>query len=507
MHSRVVVVGAGIGGLAAAVWLAARGLEVCVLERADEPGGKLRAVCVDGLPVDAGPTVFTLRPVFDELCEHAGVRLDELIELRPARILARHAWREGGRLDLHADLGESAEAIGRFAGGAEARRFLDFCAQARKAYRALEHTHIRAPFPSLARIARSAGWRNWSALGQIAFRTLARELERRLADRRLRQLFGRYATYCGTSPYEAPATLMLIAHVERQGVWLVQGGMHRLAQAFAALAEARGARLRFRAPVAEILVQSDRASGVRLVDGERIAAQAIVLNADVAALANGRFGPHAARAVRPVPVAERSLSAVTWALYARTEGFPLDYHNVFFSDDYAAEFEELRRQRLPSVPTVYVCAQDRGAQAPAGPERLLCLVNAPPLGDLRPLSAQALRFCEERTFRQLAQCGLRIEREAGKTVLTGPAEFERMYPGTGGALYGPAIRGWRAPFRRPGVRTRLPGLYLAGGSVHPGPGVPMAALSGMMAAECLLADLTSPRRSRAAATPGGISTR
>jgi hypothetical protein len=141
-------------------------------------------------------------------------------------------------------------------------------------------------------------------------------------DPRLRQLFGRYATYCGSSPFQAPATLMLVAHVEQEGVWLVEGGMHRLAVALEGLAERRGATFRYGAEAAEILVAGGKVAGVRLASGERLDADAVVLNADVAAVAAGRFGPAAAGAVPKVPRSSRSLSAVTWALHARTEGFP-----------------------------------------------------------------------------------------------------------------------------------------------------------------------------------------
>jgi 1-hydroxycarotenoid 3,4-desaturase len=304
---------------------------------------------------------------------------------------------------------------------------------------------------------------------------------------------------------------MLIAHVERDGVWLVDGGMHRLAVALAELAAARGATLRYGAHVADILIQGGRASGVRLADGEQLAADAVVVNADVAAVAGGLFGVAASRGVAPVPPAGRSLSAMTWAMLAHTDGFPLVRHNVFFSDNYGAEFDDLfTRASLPADPTVYVCAQDRddgAAPDPAAPHRLLCLVNAPPVGDARPLTATEIEQCETRMLSRLARCGLTVTGEPAKTLLTTPADFHRLFPATGGALYGQAVHGSMASFRRPGARSRLPGLFLAGGSTHPGAGVPMAALSGRLAATGVLADLTSPSVSRRTAMRGGTSTR
>lgn len=508
---RVVVIGAGIGGLVAALLLAARGLAVTVVERAPAPGGKMREVTVSGAPIDAGPTVFTMRWVLDEILAEAGARLDDHLTLRPAALLARHVWDDGAILDLFADSDRSADAIGRFAGSAEAAGYRAFCARARAVYAALEHAFLRSARPSpVALVARAGIGGVRDLLGASPFALLWDALGEHFADLRLRQLFGRYATYSGSSPFAAPATLMLIAHVEQAGVWLVEGGMHRIARVLARLAEARGATFRYGAEAAEILTERGRASGVRLASGERIGADAVVCNADVAALSAGLFGAVARRAVARSEDAVRSLSAVTWSLRARAAGLPLPRHAVFFAPDYEAEFAAIfARGRLPAEPTVYVCAQDRDGDAtagPGGPERLLVLVNAPPTGDRAPPSPQEIASCEQATFARLARAGLRLE-ATDDPVVTTPAEFARMFPATGGALYGRAVHGWRASFRRPGAATKLPGLVLAGGSVHPGPGVPMAAMSGRLAAAAVLSDLASMRRSRPAAMLGGMSMR
>jgi 1-hydroxycarotenoid 3,4-desaturase len=211
-----------------------------------------------------------------------------------------------------------------------------------------------------------------------------------------------------------------------------------------------------------------------------------------------------------IPPRARSLSAMTWSLTARTQGFPMLRHNVFFSRNYAAEFDDiLKRGRVPREPTVYVCAQDRhddGAKID-GEERLLVLVNAPPDGDGHSYDTAEVEQCATRTFDVLNRCGLQIQRQPEATQVTTPNDFNRLFPATGGALYGRSSHGWTASFQRPGARTTIPGLYLAGGSTHPGPGVPMAALSGRSAASSLLADLTSRRSLRPMATRGGTSTR
>ncbi|MFO0580365.1 MAG: FAD-dependent oxidoreductase [Polyangia bacterium] len=530
----VVVIGAGAGGLAAALDLAAAGRPVTVIERSDRPGGKVRELEVGVARIDSGPTVLTMKWVFDELFAAAGARFDERVAVTRAEVLARHAWSEGERLDLFADPARTADAIGDFAGAQAAAGFRRFCQRARAVYETLERAFLRGQRPTpLGLTVRAGGL--VPMLGVRPFSTLWRELGGFFADPRLRQLFGRYATYCGSSPFLAPATLMLVAHVELAGVWQVAGGMQRLPEAMARLAAERGVQFRYGRAVTELELERGRITGVKLEGGERLPASAVVLNADVAALAAGLLGEPPRRAVSPVPPAERSLSALTLSLHVPASGFPLSLHNVFFSGDYEAEFRDLtEHRRLPRQPTLYVCAQDRPARATdvamharapgpgrdgrgggdgggirgeGAPERLFCIINAPATGDRERFTEADIEPCVQRGMELLSRCGLHLLRTPSNCRITSPTDFERRFPATGGALYGRATHGAMATFRRPGARTRIPGLYLAGGSVHPGPGVPMAALSGRLAAQCLLADSGSSARSRPAATPGGTSTR
>lgn len=502
----VVIIGAGIGGLACAIELAAQGLPVTLVERAATCGGKMRETVLDGARIDSGPTVFTMRWVFDALFDAAGTSLDAHLTLRPLEILARHAWSGMERFDLFADPRRAADAVGAFAGADEARRFLAFCAEAKTIYRTLKDPFLAAPRPNPVSLSARIGLhRPGALLGIRPFDTMWSALSRHFRDPRLRQLFGRYATYSGSSPFLSPATLMLIAHVEQDGVWTVAGGMQRLAEALEKLARARGVVFRFGQEAASIAVEKGRATAVMLASGERLAAGAVVVNADTAALAEGLFGGGVAGSVAPMAAANRSLSAVTWAMTAQARGFDLLHHNVFFSRDYRREFDQLFGQsRLPDAPTVYVCAQDRGGAAAAGCERLFLLMNAPADGDRKSLSPEEIATCQTRIFGLLERCGLQIRPQAAQ--VTTPADFHRLFPATGGALYGRASHGWKAAFRRPGSATNIPGLYLAGGSTHPGAGVPMAALSGRLAAQRLISDRASTRRFRPAAISGGIST-
>jgi 1-hydroxycarotenoid 3,4-desaturase len=313
MTRPVVIVGAGIGGLACALRLASRGIEVTVLERAAQVGGKLRCVGIDGAQIDAGPTVLTMRWVFEELLADAGVRLDDVLTLTAATTLARHAWNARSRLDLYADIQRSTDAIGAFAGAAEAKRYLAFCERARSIYRTLERPFLRASQPTPVSLAARVGLRGIGGLMRISpFATLWSELSTHFHDPRLKQLFGRYATYCGSSPFQAPATLMLVAHVEQEGVWLVDGGMQRIALALRSLIEQRGGHVRCDAPVARIVADGGAAHGVELESGERIDASAVVFNGDTSALATGLLGEPVAHAPRP--------SAATSARCRRSPG-------------------------------------------------------------------------------------------------------------------------------------------------------------------------------------------
>jgi 1-hydroxycarotenoid 3,4-desaturase len=510
---RVVVVGAGIGGLCAALRLAGQGLAVTLVDAADGPGGKMRPVQVGGQPVDAGPTVFTMRWVLDELLDELGTSAAQALPpLQPLSVLARHAWHaDGTRLDLHADRARSAEAIAAFASPAEGRRYLAFCDEAQRVYRQLEGPHIRSSRPSFAQMVADLGPRGLATLAGLGpLATLSATLSRRFTDPRLQQLFGRYATYCGAAPGLAPATLMLVAHVEQAGVWAVQGGMAALAQSLATLLQQRGARLRFGARCTAIEHDGGRVRGIRLDHGERLGADSVVFNGDVSAL-GPLLGGARAQAPAATPAGGRSLSAMTWALRVRATGFPLVRHNVFFDADYASEFEDIfHRRRLPQRGTVYVCAQDRldGDADPGGPERLLALVNAPADGDTRSFEDPETEACQSRCMALLRDCGLALDLTApGAVIRRTPADFHRLFPGTGGALYGPATHGWMALFKRSPSASRLPGLYLAGGSAHPGPGVPMAAMSGRLAAATLMADLASTHPSRRVLISGGTSMR
>jgi 1-hydroxycarotenoid 3,4-desaturase len=498
--------------LVSALVLAHRGLDVTLVESASQPGGKIRQVQVDGVGVDSGPTVFTMRWVLDQMLETLGTSLEDILQLEPIDVLARHAWDASPqRLDLYSDTARTADAIAQFSSPQEAQRFLNFCQQTQRLYDTLEKPYIRSQRPSLVSMVSDLGFSGMATLtGLGPFATLWKSLGRHFHDPRLQQLFGRYATYCGSSPWSAPATLMLVAQVELDGVWSVKGGMFQVASALSKLGETHGVKSRYGVACSQILTSQGKVCGVQLSSGEHIEADHVIFNGDVAALASGMLGSSISTSFEPVPPNLRSLSAMTLSMHAKTSGFPLVRHNVFFNQDYQAEFEDVfHKRQLPSQGTVYVCAQDRNDTGLAEPalERILCLVNAPPDGDIHSFNTSEIQACESSSMALMRRCGLEIEVTPQQVVRTLPQDFARLFPGSGGALYGQATHGWMSAFRRPSARSKVPGLYTAGGSVHPGPGVPMAAMSGRLAAATLMEDLGLTKLSRRVVISGGMSMR
>ena len=508
----VIVIGAGMGGLATAIRLAALGQPVTLIEAAAGPGGKMRTVPSAAGPVDAGPTVLTRRAVFDELFALAGERLDDHLTLLPQAVLARHWWPDGSRLDLTGDIETDTQAIAALAGQDEALAFRRFDRLARTLHDAFDAPVMQAARPDLPAIIKAA-LRDpslWPAL--VPGRSLSGMLNRQFRDPRLRQLFARYATYVGGRPDRSPAVLSLIWRAEAAGVWAVSGGMHRLALALADLARRLGVDLRWSSPARRIVRQGGRVTGVQLADGQTLPCAACVFAGDPAALVAGHLGEGLETALPRSATGPRSLSAWVWSFAAKAEGplaHDLLHHNVFFPTDTRAEFGPLSKGEMPQTPTLYICAEDRHSPArPLGDERFEIIVNAP--AD-HPDQPEDFARCQARTFQTLRKQGLWFTPEPGRSALTTPAMLGRLFPGSGGAIYGRSPEGTFATFARPGARTKVAGLYLAGGGAHPGAGVPMAALSGQHAADAVMADLTkrgltSASMSARTAMPGGTLT-
>ena len=504
MKNRVVIIGAGIGGLAAAARLAHAGCDVTVIEAQRTPGGKMRTVASAAGPVDAGPTVLTMRAVFDELFAALGTTLSDQLTLQPLNRLARHYWDDGTCLDLMADHEASAATIAQVFGTRSAAEFRRFSARAARLFDAFDAPMMQAAAPSLRDLAGVVLRRPGLLRDMAPHQKLSAMLRDAFSEPRLAQLFGRYATYVGGSPYGAPALLALIAQAEAKGVWAVQGGMQQLAQVIEGLARERGTVFHYDTPAKAIVLQSGRAA---IVETERgpFAADVILFNGDPRALHKGLLGSALRNAVPRKAVSPGSLSAYVHAFAARASGPDLCYHTVFFGSDPKAEFDALGQGQRPRDATLYICAQDRAEpRAQTGVERFEIILNGPPLGAAP--SDKDIAACQTQVFARLAQFGLRFDPQPGPDSLTTPTDFAEMFPGSSGSLYGRSPHGLTAGLARPGARTAVPGLYLTGGGTHPGAGVPMAVLSARHAAAAIMHDLALPSTSRRTAMRGGMST-
>lgn len=502
----IAIIGAGIGGLSSALRLAHAGARVTVFERHAQPGGKMRTTPSGAGPVDAGPTVLTMKHVFEKLFSDTGSALSNHLTLKQEDILARHFWPDGTTLDLMADPTASIENVRAAFGPKIADEFRAFSKRAATLFEAFDAPMMQTAAPSLPALVATV-LRNPRLIPKMdPLRTLSRSLAAQFSEPKIAQLFGRYATYVGGNPNASPALLSLIWHAESKGVWHVEGGMHGLAQAIAARATDLGAQFHYNAHVHRIEMQNGKPSAIETETG-RTAVDAVLFNGDPRALYNGLLGNKSRAAVTSDATEPRSLSAYVHSFAAIPEGVDLAGHNVFFCADPSDEFGALARSTMPRDATLYICAQDRFSGAtPDGAERFEIIMNAPPAPDGSTLSPEDQERCHSATLQRLARFGLHFSPRPPAASLTMPESFAAMFPASNGSLYGRSPHGMMAAFQRPTVRSKIPGLYLVGGGVHPGAGIPMATLCAAHAAEAITQDLSLTSTSQPADTHGGTST-
>lgn len=484
-QQRAVVVGAGFGGLSAAIGLAARGWRVTVCERGARSGGKAGVAVIDGVEVDTGPSVLTLPEAFDAVFQRAGTRLADHVGLRAPDPAFRYVYPDGAVVDVRPRADDTVAGVARSLGADAARELSSFLLYARRVWDAAAPHFVLGPSPGFGALLAPGAL---SALLHIdPLRTMKGAIDAQVRSTHLKHLLYRYATYNGSDVRSAPATLNCIAHVELTlGGFGVEGGIHALVRALAGVAERLGVELRHDAHVARILVEGGRTRGVELADGTRIDAEVVVANADVAHVVADLL-PNGTRHGLPSPLAP-STSGWTAILRARRAPEPSVArvaHTVVFPVDYTAEFADLfDRARPPEDPTIYLCAQEacHGRAGWPDAEPVFVMANAPAGhdGDCAEL--------KDRVLARLVASGLAADDDAVVWERT-PAGLAEAFPGSRGSLYGAASNSAFAAFKRPPNRVPgVRGLYLASGSAHPGGGMPLCARSGLAAADAALGD-------------------
>jgi phytoene desaturase len=484
---RIAVIGAGFGGLSAAIRLAAQGCTVDVYERNATPGGKASEVRVDGYRFDTGPSLLTMPSVVDDLYAAAGRQRD--VELLPVDPLCRYTFADGAVFDAWSNEQDLLEEIRAFAPGEEAavRRFLDY------SMRIYDLTSDFFLFNRLDDLKNLLHIRNLRTLLQLpridAFRTVHEAVAAHFRDPRLVQLFDRYATYNGSDPFKAPATLNIIPHVEyRMGGYYVRGGMYSLVNALEKLAVDVGVKLYYNATVNSILMNDRTVRGLN-VHGERLPYDAVVSNADAVYTLTRLLEGAAVR--KSIARIEASCSGLVflWGIARKNE--TLRHHNIFFSSDYRREFREIFDEgKAPSDPTVYVSITSRADpdHAPQGKENWFVLINMPALtSENREADIDSLR---EAVLARLAATGIDIQSSVESETVITPSDLEQRFNAHKGSIYGISSNTRNAAFLRPRNKVSgIRGLYLCGGAAHPGGGVPLVILSGQHAAAAVIKDM------------------
>ncbi|GAB6854303.1 phytoene desaturase family protein [Asaia astilbis] len=501
-HAPVIIIGAGLGGLAAACTLSARGHKVVVLEANDWTGGKAAELSQDGYRFDMGPTILTLPSVLKRIFAEGGLSLDERLDLRRLDPQWRCFFDEGSPLDLVEDIPQMAAELEKRHRG-DGKGYEALLAMSEKLH------EISRRFVFWKSV---GGLRDTIKIGEamapdtmrdvLALRmhsTLGREIRKRISNPQAAQVFDHFTQYVGSNPLQAPAVLTGIAHMQvDEGIWYPIGGTRAVPQALRRMAEENGVVFKTNSRVTRLVHDSKRVRGVVTEQGDTFAASAVISNMDsvrtMRELVDAQIAPRAVRSFkRQWKHREPACSGVVLYLGLNRAYNHLAHHNFVFSRDPEEEFDAIYKHGEPAPdPTCYLAAPSRTEPqtAPDGGEALYVLVHTP---YLRPGQNWTEMFPG---YRQVILDKLKKaggmpdieERIVSEHHLT-PMDIHTRYAPQAGAIYGLASHGRLSGGFKPANRSgELAGLYLAGGSAHPGPGMPMALMSGWIAADCLDSD-------------------
>lgn len=476
---KAVVIGSGIAGMAAAIRLRMLGAEVQVFEKNTYPGGKLTAFSLGDYRFDAGPSLFTLPQLLDELIAMTGRKPDECFPYYRHPIACRYFWQDGTKLTAYGDahaFGKEAERVL----GVPARRIVAYLTHARRTYERVGHIFLQRSLHELSTWLSADVLRALSSLHTYhLLGSLHRFNQKKLQHPKLVQLFDRFATYNGSSPYLTPGIMHIIPHLEHGiGTFMPKQGMHAITQVLFSLAKDIGVSFHFGQQVGQILTDiHSRVKGVR-VGKQVIEADWVVSNMDIVPTYRLLL------ADKPAPERilryPRSSSAFIFYWGVRRKHPDLDLHNIFFSDDYRAEFEAIFSGHHPyKDPTIYINITSKlvPTDAPPDGENWFVMLNVPAnTGQDWHMIGQQLRHIVLQKLSQ--QLGYPVESYIDVEDTLSPVDIEQKTASYQGSLYGASSNGiWSAFMRHPNFTNRIRGLYFVGGSVHPGGGIPLCLLS------------------------------
>jgi phytoene desaturase len=485
------VIGAGVAGIAASIRLANKGYQVQVFEANAYPGGKLSEFELHGYRFDAGPSLFTLPEQVDELFRLSGRNPADYFEYIKLPVVCQYFYEDGTRLTAHADPTDFAKELADKT-GERREAVLDFLRDSRAKYDLTANLFLHRS------LHRASTWLNpdalrgyWNIRKLDVFRSMHEANQSRFRDPRVVQLFNRYATYNGSDPYQAPATMNIIPHLEYNiGAFFPKGGMYGITRSLVALAESLGVTFHYNLPVREILANDGKAAGIRLDPeaarqtgvAETFPAHHVVSNMDVVNTYR-RLLP-SQRQPDFLLNQPKSSSALIFYWGIRKQFPELDLHNIFFSANYRREFDCLFKQKsLTDDPTVYIniTSKYKPDDAPPGSENWFVMINAPNNSgqDWDRLIKEARNHIIDKLSRLL---GTEIAPLITCEAVLDPRTIESRTSSAQGALYGNASNNRYAAFlRHSNESSRVKGLYFVGGSVHPGGGIPLSLLSAKIA--------------------------
>lgn len=481
---KILIIGAGLGGLATAIRLAKAGHQVQVWERNHGPGGKLKEFEDDGFRWDTGPSLLTMPHIIEELFTDAGRKMEDYLTLHRLPSACRYFWRDGTVIDEDEAFWQRKDV----------KRFLRY---AKGIYDVSAETYLQHPLTQFWRSAKPSMLPKLRHLPKLMSpSSMAQTICRFFKDPHLRQLFMRFATYNGSSPFLTPTVFNLIAYVEAHfGPWYVEGGMFQLPLALERVAQEYGVTFRYQTTVAEVVEGRATTEEDETEQFDYVICNGDCLQAKLTYLAAATSEDERWELERTKP----SLSGLVFFFGVRGVDAKLGQHNIFFAEDYAREFIDIfDRRLLPTQPTIYINITSRSnpSHAPAGHENYFVLINAPGRWADETWPTETLEGYRNMVVGRLEHFGLENldERIVTESIFT-PCHFAHRDLAFMGALYGPVTHSIGEALLRPPMRSSVdPRVFFVGGTTHPGGGIPMVLLSGKMVAQAVERDIVKPRK-------------